>query len=184
MHSSAGEQKLTETVDAVLKKVARKYREYGIQDKPYVVIKADAGTYAMGVLAVRNVADVAALTESERNQLLQLKEGLTVRDLIVQEGVYTVERIDEAVAEMVVYMINRYVIGGFYRAHPQLGPDQIFNAPDMRFAPLTFERAALPQVYGKSGMTPPNRFYLYGVVARLALLAAASELEKTDPHAI
>jgi glutamate--cysteine ligase len=27
----------------------------------------------------------------------------------------------------------------------------------------------------------PNRFYAYGVVARLALLAAAIELEQTDP---
>jgi len=28
----------------------------------------------------------------------------------------------------------------------------------------------------------PNRFYLYGVVARLALLAASLELERTDPN--
>jgi hypothetical protein len=28
--------------------------------------------------------------------------------------------------------------------------------------------------------SPPNRFYAYGVVARLALLAAAVELERTD----
>ena len=27
----------------------------------------------------------------------------------------------------------------------------------------------------------PNRFYVYGVVARLALLAASIELEQTDP---
>jgi glutamate--cysteine ligase len=30
----------------------------------------------------------------------------------------------------------------------------------------------------------PNRFYMYGVVARLALLAASVELEKTDPNPI
>jgi len=29
---------------------------------------------------------------------------------------------------------------------------------------------------------PPNRFYAYGVVARLAMLAAALELEQTDPE--
>jgi hypothetical protein len=28
---------------------------------------------------------------------------------------------------------------------------------------------------------PPNRFYAYGVVARLALLAAAIELQENDP---
>ena len=29
---------------------------------------------------------------------------------------------------------------------------------------------------------PPNRFYAYGVVARLALAAAGLELEQTDPE--
>ncbi|MFN9708490.1 MAG: glutamate--cysteine ligase, partial [Burkholderiales bacterium] len=29
----------------------------------------------------------------------------------------------------------------------------------------------------------PNRFYMYGVLARLAMLAAAYELEATDPAA-
>ena len=40
-----------------------------------------------------------------------------MHDVIVQEGVHTFERIDEAVAEPVVYMIDRYVVGGFYRVH-------------------------------------------------------------------
>jgi len=29
----------------------------------------------------------------------------------------------------------------------------------------------------------PNRFYMYGVVGRLAMLAASYELEATDPDA-
>jgi glutamate--cysteine ligase len=37
------------------------------------------------------------------------------------------------------------------------------------------------------GATPaargPNRFYMYGVIGRLAMLAAAYELEATDPEA-
>jgi glutamate--cysteine ligase len=31
--------------------------------------------------------------------------------------------------------------------------------------------------------SPPNRFYLYGVIARLAMVAASYELEATDPEA-
>ncbi len=30
---------------------------------------------------------------------------------------------------------------------------------------------------------PPNRFYMYGVIGRLAMLAASYELEATDPDA-
>jgi len=179
-----GEQALADTVDAVLKKIAKKYREYGIQDKPYVVIKADAGTYGMGVMTVRDASEIAGLNRRERSNMSVLKEGLEVRDVIVQEGVHTFERVNEAVAEPVVYMIDRYVVGGFYRVHTERGADQNLNAPGMHFVPLAFEHAALPDVNAKPGAAPPNRFYMYGVVARLALLAASIELEKTDPDAI
>jgi glutamate--cysteine ligase len=179
-----GEQALADTVDAVLKKIAKKYREYGIQDKPYVVIKADAGTYGMGVMTVRDASEIAGLNRRERSNMSVLKEGLEVHDVIVQEGVHTFERVNEAVAEPVVYMIDRYVVGGFYRVHTERGADQNLNAPGMHFVPLAFEHAALPDVNAKPGAAPPNRFYMYGVVARLALLAASIELEKTDPDAI
>jgi len=179
-----GDQNLADTVDAVLKKIAKKYREYGIQDKPYVVIKADAGTYGMGVMTVHDAAEVANLNRRDRSKMSVVKEGLEVHDVIVQEGVHTFERVNEAVAEPVVYMIDRYVVGGFYRVHTERGPDQNLNAPGMHFVPLAFEHAALPDVHAKAGAAPPNRFYMYGVVARLALLAASIELEKTDPDAI
>jgi glutamate--cysteine ligase len=35
----------------------------------------------------------------------------------------------------------------------------------------------------KPGASTPNRFYMYGVIARLAMLAASYELEATDPDA-
>jgi glutamate--cysteine ligase len=112
-----------------------------------------------------------------------VKEGLEVNDVIVQEGVYTFEKVNEAVAEPVVYMIDRYVVGGFYRVHTDRGPDENLNAPGMHFVPLAFEQNAIPDMKAKPGSAAPNRFYMYGVVARLALLAASLELERTDPDA-
>ncbi|VVD91608.1 glutamate--cysteine ligase [Pandoraea aquatica] len=176
-----GVEKLADTVDAVLKKINKKYREYGITEKPFVVIKADAGTDGMGVMMVRDAAELKNLNRRERTKMSVVKEGLEVHDFIVQEGVYTFERINEAVAEPVVYMIDRYVVGGFYRVHTGRGTDENLNAPGMHFVPLAFEHTALPDVHAKPGAAPPNRFYMYGVVARLALLAASVELERTDP---
>ncbi|EKS68910.1 glutamate--cysteine ligase [Burkholderia sp. SJ98] len=179
-----GEQALAEAIDGVLKKIAKKYREYGISERPYVVIKADAGTYGKGVMTVHDASEVAALTKRERTKMNDAKEGLQVHDVIVQEGVHTFERVENAVAEPVVYMIDRYVVGGFYRVHDSRERDQNLNAPGMHFVPLGFEHTALPDTHAKPGAAPPNRFYMYGVVARLALLAASVELEKTDPEAI
>ena len=41
----------------------------------------------------------------------------------------------------------------------------------------------MPQPGARPGASAPNRFYMYGVVARLAMLAASYELEATDPEA-
>jgi hypothetical protein len=50
----------------------------------------------------------------------------------------TYERINDAVAEPVVYMIDRYVVGGFYRVHAERGIDENLNAPARSFVPLAF----------------------------------------------
>jgi len=50
--------------------------------------------------------------------------------------------------------------------------------------PLAFsESMHLPQPGMKPGASVPNRFYMYGVVGRLAMLSASYELEATDPEA-
>jgi glutamate--cysteine ligase len=81
------------------------------------------------------------------------------------------------VAEPVVYMIDRYVVGGFYRVHTERGVDENLNAPGMRFEPLAFEQCCTLPNPDCAPDDMPNRFYAYGVVARLAMLAASLELE-------
>ena len=44
-------------VEALLAKIRRKYKEYGIKEKPFVIVKADAGTYGMGIMTVRDPKD-------------------------------------------------------------------------------------------------------------------------------
>jgi len=175
---------LRSNVDALLSKVKRKYKEYGINEKPFVVVKADNGTYGMGIMTVRDVKDLDALNRKTKNKMNMIKDGQTVNEVIIQEGVLTNERVNDSVAEPVVYMMDRYVVGGFYRIHADRGVDENLNAPGASFVPLAFEHSThLPQPGMKPGASAPNRFYMYGVVARLAMLASSYELEATDPNA-
>jgi glutamate--cysteine ligase len=104
--------------------------------------------------------------------------------MIVQEGVPTYERMNDAVAEPVVYMIDRYVVGGFYRVHAERGIDENLSAPGSSYVPLAFAPAGhLPRRGEKPGASAPNRFYMYGVIGRLAMVSASYELEATDPEA-
>ncbi|MEY4369762.1 MAG: glutamate--cysteine ligase [Pseudomonadota bacterium] len=182
-HERTGEECIAQSVDAVLTKIRKKYKEYGIKEAPFVIVKADAGTYGMGIMTVRDASEVRDLNRKQRNKMAVVKEGLEVSDVIVQEGVHSFEHINESVAEPVVYMIDRYVIGGFYRVHAERGVDENLNSPGAHFVPLAFaQQHSLPDLGAKPGTAAPNRFYMYGVVARLALLAASLEIERTDPN--
>ena len=179
-----GVDALQTATDALLTKVRRKYKEYGINEKPFVVIKPDNGTYGMGIMTVRDAKELDALNRKTKNKMAVIKDGQTVSDVIIQEGVLTQERVNDAVAEPVVYMMDRYVVGGFYRMHAERGVDENLNSPGASFVPLAFEHSThMPQPGVRPGVSAPNRFYMYGVVARLAMLAASYELEATDPDA-
>jgi len=176
-----GEECLAAHVDDLLKDIREKYREYGVNEEPFVIVKADAGTYGMGIMTVKDASEVRDLNRKQRNKMAVGKEGMAVSDVIIQEGVYTFENIVDAVAEPVVYMMDHFVVGGFYRVHTGRGKDENLNAPGMRFEPLAFETALTLPDCAAAPDAEPNRFYAYGVVARLALLAAAMELESPAP---
>jgi glutamate--cysteine ligase len=180
----SGEECLMSNAEALLGKIRRKYKEYGIQEKPFIIVKADAGTYGMGIMTVRDPKELADLNRRTRNKMSVIKDGQEVSEVILQEGVPTYERVNDAVAEPVVYMIDRYVVGGFYRVNAERGIDENLNAPGASFVPLAFaEHHQLPKPGAKPGASAPNRFYMYGVIARLAMVAASYELEATDPDA-
>ena len=174
---SAGLDCVRGHVEALLGKIKRKYKEYGIAERPFVVVKPDSGSSGMGILTVRDVKDVDALVRAGAD--LPAPGAM-----LVQEGVPTYERMHDAVAEPVVYMIDRYVVGGFYRVHAERGIDENLCAPGSRYVPLAFASSTqLPKRGEKPGASPPNRFYMYGVIGRLAMAAASYELEATDPEA-
>jgi glutamate--cysteine ligase len=182
-NATASLQSVRDQADALLTKVRRKYKEYGIQEKPFVVLKADNAT-GIGILTIRDAKELDDPERLARARTGLVREGQELDEVIIQEGVPTYERINEAVAEPVVVMIDRYVVGGFYRVHAEKGVDENLSAPGSHYLPLAFAGSnRLPRPGAKPGASPPNRFYMYGVIGRLAMLAAAYELEATDPDA-
>ncbi|MFA7268070.1 MAG: glutamate--cysteine ligase [Sterolibacterium sp.] len=181
-HERTGEECLAANVDTLLFRIRAKYREYGVTEDPFVIVKADAGTYGMGIMTVKDASEVRSLNRKQRNKMAVGKEGMQVSEVIIQEGVHSFETVNEGVAEPVVYMIDRYVVGGFYRINTTRGRNENLNAPGMSFKPLAFDTACYLPDPGGEPDSPPNRFYAYGVVARLAMLAAALELERGAPE--
>jgi glutamate--cysteine ligase len=173
-----GEECLAGNVELLLNDIRVKYKEYDVKQEPFVIVKADAGTYGMGVMTVKSVDDVQNMNRDMRKKMAATKEGKEVTGAIIQEGVYTFESWgpEKATAEPVVYMIDSRVVGGFYRVHGGRTNQENLNAPGSRFQPLAFANPGSAPDFACAPDAEPNRFYAYGVVARMALLAAAREI--------
>lgn len=177
LRNAASVATLAERVEGVLQRVRRKYREYGVPQTPFVTIWPEGARSEGEAVSITSVAD---LSEEQLARLAGSQSGGSAKDFFIQEGVLTCERLDTRSVEPRVCMIDRHVVGGFYRtiAHDGASGDgldvaQMLAAPSASFEPLAFA----PTV--RNAASAPNRFYIYGVLARLSMLAASYELENT-----
>jgi len=157
-----GEEDLIQKTSKLLERIEKKYREYQVKDTPYVVIKADSGTYGMGILMVKSPDDLRNLNRKDRSRMVATKGNQKINQVIIQEGVYSKDTWSHAVAEPVIYMIEEDVVGGFYRVNANKKSDENLNSPGMHFEPVDIFNC--------------EAFQQYKTIARLALLAAAKEL--------
>jgi glutamate--cysteine ligase len=176
-----GEDCLAENTEKLLADIQKKYDEYGITDKPYIVMKADQGTYGMVFFIVNSAEEIRSLNRKRRTKMSPIKEGGDTSEVILQEGVPTLETVgnEKLTAEPVVYIIDHYLVGSFYRMHSKKSTTGILNSPGMSFQPLAFTKPCNSPNLDNDCHTAPNRFYAYGTIGRLALLAAAREITES-----
>lgn len=158
-------------VEKVLHAVRRKYEEYGITQEPYVFIKADSGTYGMGIMTARSGDELFEMNKKTRNKMQVIKEGAENHEVIIQEGVMTVDLVKEQFAEPMIYLVGGTPVGGAYRINGARDSQNNLNATGMAFTGMCDEAEhASARVQVKS-----CNFRVYGLIARLAALAAARE---------
>jgi len=167
-------------VDAVLARVRAKYDAYGIEREPHVFVKADAGTYGMGITTATSGAQFLALNSKGREKMAKGKEGVRTSSVIVQEGVHTSVRAGAAVAEPVMYMVCGRVVGGFNRIHEAKGDDANLNAPGSRFEPLAFTTQLTGDPGPDETVLDEVSAHVYQVLGEVASIATGYELKLAD----
>ena len=156
-------------VEKVLHKIRNRYAHYGITDEPYVYVKSDSGTYGMGIMTVRSGDEVIEINKKLRNKMNVIKEGVQSTEVIIQEGVPTVDLVEGAPAEPMLYLIDGHAVGGAYRVNDQRDAQNNLNATGMRFVGMCDEGE-------QSGASVPScQFGALGLIAELASLAAPRE---------
>jgi glutamate--cysteine ligase len=176
-HERTGEECLEAYVLEVLAAIRLKYKQYGITQEPFVIVKADAGTYGMAVMTVKDPSEVHSLNRKQRKKMEMAKGHAEVHEVMVQEGVYTSELVEGSSAEPVIYMVDKFVVGGYYRVTAGRGQDENLNVPGSHFVTVPFDKPChFPD--SNDPQSSSSRFHAYGLIARIALVATAIELEQ------
>ena len=88
--------------------IQKKYDEYGIADKPYIVMKACQDIYGAGDFIVNFAEEIRSLNCKERTKMPPSKEGVPTLEAVGKEKLTT---------EPVFYINDHYLVGGFYQMH-------------------------------------------------------------------
>ena len=164
-------------VEKVLHKMRAHYAHYGISDAPYVFVKSDSGTYGMGIMTVRSGDEMLEINKKIRNKMNVIKEGVQSTEVVIQEGIPTVDAIEQAPAEPMLYLIDGHAVGGAYRVNAERDTTTNLNASGMRFVGMCDDGEL-------QGIAVPDcRFGALGLIAELASLAAPRE-EYGDSYSI
>jgi glutamate--cysteine ligase len=166
-----GLENLAQNVDLMIKNLRKKYQEYGVEDEPYCYIKADNGTYGIAVWAVFSGQDVLQINKKERNKMSMLKGAIENTQVMLQEGIRTVDKIDAKIAEPMIYLINGKVVANLFRANENRDEKISLNAAGASF----FDLENLAQNQLDLGLEKNKITAIYSLIARLAALSAAIE---------
>lgn len=162
---------LADKVEELLTKISQKYQQYQINDRPYCYIKSNSGTYGMAMMSVFSKQDVLEINKKERTKMNMQKNNVQNTDVIIQEGIKTIDLINNQIAEPMIYMINGQIIGNLFRINNSRNNIINLNAIGASFADLN----NLNENQISLGANKDDIQKIYSMIARLAALAAAIE---------
>ncbi len=148
-------------VEKTVKKLQEKYKKYGIQNKPYVFVKADQGTYGMGIMTASSAADIININKDNRKKMNIIKNNTQNTQILVQEGIETVEKYDNHTTEFFIYSVNGKPVGNIARINKE--KDSLANLNSMGTFFLAADDIA------------EEKISAYNLIAELAFLAVNQE---------
>jgi glutamate--cysteine ligase len=135
-----------------------------------VFAKASQGTYGMGISVFQSKEEVLAMNRRARNKMDVGKNNIKFTSILVQEGVETVVKVENAPAEITVYLVDGKGMGGFMRYNPERGTNANLNSQGMLYRKFCISDIC-------QDTDTHIKEAAYTVVARLIVLAASKEIQ-------
>lgn len=138
-----------------------------------VFAKASQGTYGMGISVFQSKDEVLAMNRRARNKMDVGKNNIKFTSILVQEGVETVVKVENAPAEITVYLVDGKGMGGFMRYNPERGTNANLNSQGMLYRKFCISDIC-------QDTDTHIKEAAYTVVARLIVLAASKEIQEIN----
>ena len=131
--NNKGLQHIANNIDELIIKIQNKYNEYNIKHQPFVFIKANNGTFGRGITTVKSGQQIININKKLRHKLNTIKDNVVNSEVIVQEGIPTIQKIKTYPAESIIYLIGSEVIGKFIRYNTIKDNTNNLNSKGMLF---------------------------------------------------
>jgi glutamate--cysteine ligase len=156
--NSKGLDCIAHYVDKMIFLLKEGYKKHGIDDDPYVFVKADSGTYGLGIISVSSGDEIHEMNRKNRKKMHVIKDGTVNSKVIIQEGIRTEIQHEGSSAEPMIYMLGGRPIQNLLRINSEKDAFSNLNRSGARFIKKNLQNQ-----------------HSYNIVSRLASLAAASE---------
>lgn len=161
-----GMENLATKVESLLEIIKNKYKKLGINQEPYVVVKSDYGTYGMGVMIIKSAQEIISMNKKTRNQMHTTKSSVLNNQVIIQEGIKTIDKINNVSAEPMLYMVNNELVEFMYRINDNKDEFSNLNSKGMNIS-----------INSKSA-NYDDYYICCNFVAKIACLAASLETKE------
>jgi glutamate--cysteine ligase len=138
-----------------------------------VFAKASQGTYGMGISVFTSGKEVLEMNRRTRNKMDIGKNNLKFTSILIQESVETIVKVEEAPAEITMYLVNGKSMGGFMRYNPQRGTNANLNSQGMLYRKFCISDIS-------QGTDTHIKEAVYCLLGRLSVLAASKEIQELN----
>ncbi len=171
INSEGSRSALADQVNEFLLNLQKSYAERKIEQKPFVFIKNNAGTYGLAVIKVASPQEIKDWGYRSRKKMKAAKGGRDVEAVIIQEGIPSRIQSGVATAEPVIYMVGCELGGGFLRSHAEKDATESLNSPG-----ALYKRLCMSDLLVRPEQCPMEN--VYGWSAKLGLLAIGREAQE------
>lgn len=144
-------------------------------ENPSIFVKASQGTYGMGISVVKSKDEILNMNRKARNKMDVGKNNLKFMNVLIQEGIETMIKVDDHPAEVTIYLIGGKSSGGFMRINPLKDSNSNLNAKGMIYKKYCISEICQGQDY-------TCKEAVYCMIARLSTIATALELNEVSKN--